>query len=123
MNNFWKYCAFYIITFAPWRPQEGGMSRRSPPPPPGNDKTIRFFSPCEVPLFSFFFLGGGPCFSFWSRFSPCGEGGGGSLCVEIFMLIPICKNFYSAHALNAKVVVSALGKLREIARLTRYPIC
>ena len=33
-----------------------------------------------------------------------GGGGGFSLCVKIFMLIPTCKNFYSAHALDAKLV-------------------
>ena len=78
-----------------------------------------------MPLFSFFFEGV-LVFPFGGDFLSVGEGGGGfSLCVEIFMLIPTCKNFYSAHALDAKVVakIAPWGNLREIARLTRYPIC
>ena len=122
MNNFRKHCAFYIITFAHWRPQEGARVGAHPAPP-GNDKTMKFFSPCEVPLFSFW--GGGLVFSFGGHlpFSPLGGGGGGfSLCVKIFMLIPTCKNF---HALDAKVVakIAPWENLREIARLERYPIC
>ena len=109
MNNFRKHCAFYLITFTPWR---------SPPPPLETTKLWSLFSLCEVPLFSFW----GALFSFWRPFSPYG---GLSLCGEIVMLIPNCKNFYGAHTLDAKVVanIAPLGNLREIAILARHPIC
>ena len=87
MNNFRKHCAFYIITFAHWCPQEGGKSRRSPSP----ETTILWglFSPCEVPLFSF---SGALCFPLEAIFSMSvcvwwgggGGGGGGFLMWRIF---------------------------------------
>ena len=111
MNNFRKHCAFYIITFAPWRP-------------PGNYKTMGVFSSCEVPLFSFW----GALFVLLEAiFSMCGGGGGGwaLLMWRNFYAFPHLQNFYGAHALDAKVVanIAPWGNLREIARLARHPIC
>ena len=87
MNNFRKHCAFYIITFAHWRPQEGARVGAHPAPP-GNDKTVKFFSPCEVPLFSFW-GGGGGCFFFWRPFAIFSIGGGGG------GVLLMCQNVYA----------------------------
>ena len=67
-------------------------------------------------LFSPFF-GGGVVFPFGGHFLHVG--GGGSLCGEIFRLVPTCKNFFGARALDARVVANMApwGNLREIARL------
>ena len=114
MNNFRKHCAFYIITFTPWRPHEGGKSRRSPP-----RKLQNYFLHVKC-LFSPI---GGPCFilleaifSLW---------GGSPYVAKFLCLSPLCKNFYDAHALGAKVVANIVPwrNLREIARLARHPIC
>ena len=109
MNNVRKHCASYIITFAHWRP-------------PGNYKTMGVFSPCEVPLFSFW----GALFFLLEVFSLCVCGGGGVLLMwRNFYTYPRLQNFYGAHALDAKVVanIAPWGNLREIARLAKHPIC
>ena len=93
MNNFRKHCAFYVITFAPWRS----------PPPPGNYKTMGFvFLHVKCPVSRF----GGLVFLLETILSMWGGGGGFSLCGEILMLISTCKIFYGALALDAKVVAN-----------------
>ena len=87
-------------------------------PPPRKLRNY-VISPCEAPLFSFwgalmFFLLEA-IFSMW---------GGSPYVAKFLCLSPLCKNFYYAHALDAKVVASIApwGNLREIARLARHPI-
>ena len=105
MNNFRKHCAFIIIAFAHWRPQEGGKSTRSPP---WKSQNYGYFSPCEVPLFSFNLWGGGLVFPFGGHFLHVRGGGGGvvSLCGKIFRLVPTCKIFFGARSLDARVVTN-----------------
>ena len=129
MNDFQNHFAFYLSTFAHWRPQEGGgqyVKSRYSPPPSRNYKTTSLwgavpppllwglFSPWEVGSASFL-LFGGLVFLFGGHFLHVGGGGGGgfSLCEEIFRFIFTYKNFYCAHALDARVVAS-IWRLGEI---------
>ena len=115
MNNFRKHSVFYIITFAHWCPQEGGKSRRSPLP--WKLQNYGFFHYLKYVLF-FSFWGGGLVFPFRGHFLHVGWGRF-SLCGAISWLVPTCKNFYDAHALDARVVANMAPwrSLREIARL------